>query len=201
MGGGYPSVMLGGVTDSILHLHGWVALVIVFVVPALEASAFLGFVFPGEIAALLGGVLAYQGRISLPAAIAAAVLGAIIGDSIGYLIGRRWGRRMLRGTIGRVPIIKRHLERHLDAAQAYVKRRRRIAVFFGRFTAALRVLPGLAAYRRSTTPRSSPTTWPAGRSGARGSSSSATWVGRATTASSATPAVPASSCSGSSCSA
>src|SRR5439155_24297721 len=79
------------------------------------------------------------------AAIAAAVLGAIVGDSVGYAIGRRWGRGMLRGTLGRLPVIRVYLERNLDRAQAYVRRRRGRAVFFGRFTAALRVLvPGLA---------------------------------------------------------
>src|SRR6266498_351377 len=56
--------LLASITDAILHLHGWAALALVFALPALEASAFVGFVFPGEIAVLLGGVLAYQGRIS-----------------------------------------------------------------------------------------------------------------------------------------
>ena len=52
---------------------------------------------------------------------------------------------MLHGTIGRLPLIKRHLDKHLDEAQAYVRRRQGGAVFFGRFTTALRVLvPGLA---------------------------------------------------------
>ena len=52
---------------------------------------------------------------------------------------------MLQGTIGRLPLIKRHLDKHLDDAQAYVRRRQGAAVFFGRFTTALRVLvPGLA---------------------------------------------------------
>jgi membrane protein DedA with SNARE-associated domain/membrane-associated phospholipid phosphatase len=137
--------MLASVVERILSLHGWVALAIVFLVPALEASAFIGFVFPGEIAVLLGGVLAYQHRVSLGSAIAAAVLGAVIGDSLGYFIGRRWGRALLRGTLGRLPVIRHHLDKHLDRAQAYVRRRRGSAVFFGRFTAALRVLvPGLA---------------------------------------------------------
>jgi membrane protein DedA with SNARE-associated domain/membrane-associated phospholipid phosphatase len=137
--------MIGAITESILQLHGWAALAIVFLIPALEASIFLGFLFPGEIAVLFGGVLAYQGRISLPEAMAAAVLGAVIGDSIGYLVGRRWGSGLLHGTIGRLPVLRHHLDRHLDAAQAYVRRRKGRAVFFGRFTAALRVLvPGLA---------------------------------------------------------
>src|SRR5438445_4192118 len=137
--------MLSGVLHRVLALHGWIALAIVFLLPALEASAFVGFVFPGEIAVLLGGVLAYQHRVSLAGAIGAAVLGAVIGDSLGYAIGRRWGRSLLRGTLGRLPVVKHHLDKHLDRAQAYVRRRRGSAVFFGRFTAALRVLvPGLA---------------------------------------------------------
>src|SRR5918912_2644898 len=83
------------VADWVLSLHGWAVLVVVFALPALESSAFVGFVFPGEIAVLLGGVLAYEHRISLVAAIAAAVLGAVVGDQIGYLVGRRYGARML----------------------------------------------------------------------------------------------------------
>jgi undecaprenyl-diphosphatase len=137
--------VLATLIERILLLHGWVALAIVFLIPALEASAFLGFLFPGELAVLLGGVLAFQHRISLPAAIAAAVLGAIVGDTAGYFIGRRWGRRLLQGTLGRLPFIRHHLDRSLDRARAYLRRRKGAAVFFGRFTAALRVLiPGLA---------------------------------------------------------
>jgi len=73
----------------------------------------------------------------------------VIGDSAGYLIGRRWGERLLAGTIGRLPVIRRHLHKHLESARAYVRRRRGSAVFFGRFTAALRALvPGLAGMSR-----------------------------------------------------
>jgi len=126
--------------DGILSLHGWAVLVVVFALPALEASAFVGFVFPGEIAVLLGGVLAFEHRAPLLAVIAVAVAGAVVGDTVGYLVGRRWGRQLLRGTVGR--IVK---EEHLDRAEQYLARRGGRAVFFGRFTTALRVLiPGLA---------------------------------------------------------
>ena len=93
--------MLHSVIERILHLHGWVAYAIIFALPALEASVFLGFIFPGEIAVILGGVLAYQGRISLGGAIAAAVLGAIIGDSVGYEVGKHYGTRLLEGPLRR----------------------------------------------------------------------------------------------------
>jgi membrane protein DedA with SNARE-associated domain len=131
---------LGQLVDRILGLHGWAVLAVVFLAPALEASAFLGVVVPGEIAVLLGGVLAFEHRAPLPAVLAFAVTGAIIGDSVGYLVGRRWGRRLLDGSVGRlVP------HQHLDRAERYLAERGGPAVFFGRFTAALRALiPGLA---------------------------------------------------------
>lgn len=137
--------MIAAIVDWILSLHGVVAVVVVFLVPAVEASAFVGFVFPGEIAVLLGGVLAYQGRIPLWAAIVAAVTGAIIGDSIGYWIGRKYGRRLLTSIGRRLPFVGARIDHHLEGAEAYVRRRGASAVFFGRFTAALRVMvPGLA---------------------------------------------------------
>lgn len=136
---------IAGISDRILSLPTWLIVGLVFLIPALEASAFLGFIFPGEIAVILGGVAAYQGRVSLGAVIIAAILGAVVGDSVGYFIGKRWGAHLLKGTIGRLPIIRNRIDEHLESARAYVRRRKGRAVFFGRFTAALRVLvPGLA---------------------------------------------------------
>ena len=132
--------MIGGITDWILGLHGWLALAVVFLLPALESSAFVGFVFPGEIGVLLGGVLASQHEVGLGAVLAAGVAGAVVGDSVGYEVGKRWGRRLLQGTLGR--FVKAD---HRERAEGYLRTKGGKAVFFGRFTAALRVLiPGLA---------------------------------------------------------
>ncbi len=126
--------------SSILKLHGVAALAVVFALPALESSVFVGFIFPGEIAVILGGVLAFNHRANLIAVMVAAVAGAILGDTVGYAVGRRWGTRLLEGPLSRfIP------SDHLDRAKAYLVKRGGAAVFFGRFTAALRVLvPGLA---------------------------------------------------------
>ncbi len=146
--------MIASIVDWVLSLHGWVALAVVFALPALEASAFLGFIFPGEIGVLLGGVLANEGRVPLAAVVIVAVAGAFIGDTIGYFIGKHFGRKILRGTIGRLPIIKGHLERHMESAQGLLQRRGGAAVFLGRFTTALRVLvPGLAGMSNMAYPR------------------------------------------------
>ena len=54
---------------------------LVFLVPALEAGIFLGFVLPGETAVLLGGAIAAQHRVSLTGVMIAAAVGAVLGDS------------------------------------------------------------------------------------------------------------------------
>jgi membrane protein YqaA with SNARE-associated domain len=92
---------MGQLTEALLSSSGWAALAVLFMLPALEAPAFLGLVLPGELALLLGGVLASQGRIPLGAALAVGVAGAVAGDSAGYWIGRRWGSRLLASGLGR----------------------------------------------------------------------------------------------------
>ena len=116
------------------------ALLLVFMLPALEASAFVGFIVPGEIGVLLGGVLANQHKVALWQVLVAGIAGAIIGDSIGYEVGKRYGDRLLTKIPNR--ILK---PEHLTRAEETIRHYGGKAVFVGRFTAALRVLiPGLA---------------------------------------------------------
>lgn len=132
--------MIGSIAAHLLALPAWLALLAVFALPALESSAFIGFVFPGEVTLVLGGVLAGQGRLPVAAVLAAAIVGATLGDSVGFVVGARYGRRLLDGTLGRFVS-----SRHLDRGQRYLAEKGGKAVFLGRFTATLRVLvPGLA---------------------------------------------------------
>jgi len=127
-------------TDTILRLAGPLVLVVVFALPALEASTLLGIVVPGELALVLGGLLAHQGRVPLWAAVVAGAAGAVVGDSVGYAIGRRVGERLLAHLPHRL-VDPRQVER----ATALLRRLGGRAVLVGRFTAALRALvPGLA---------------------------------------------------------
>ncbi len=115
-------------------------LVTAAVLPALEASALVGLVIPGETAVFVAGVTARAGHLPLWAVIAAAAVGAVAGDQVGYYLGRRWGPRML----DRLP---HHLRRHrsIDHALAMIARRGGWAVLIGRWTAVMRALmPGLA---------------------------------------------------------
>lgn len=131
---------MGSVIDWVLHLHGIAALAIVFALPAAESSIFVGFIFPGETAAIVAGVLASFGRINLAAAIAAVVLGAVVGDTIGYFVGKRWGVKLLNGPLSRW--IK---ESHVKRAREEIQKRGGAAVLVGRLTAVLRaIVPGVA---------------------------------------------------------
>jgi len=125
--------------QPLLSLHGWEAYLLVGVLVAAEASVMLGFVFPGETAAILGGVVASKGGVSVAGMTVCVVLCAIVGDSIGYWVGDKWGDKLL--SIG--PLKKR--QRGIDVAMDQLRRRGATAVFIGRFTAFLRaVIPGLA---------------------------------------------------------
>ncbi|MEP9383607.1 DedA family protein [Nocardioides sp. KR10-350] len=130
--------------EHLLALPPWLVLGAAFLLPALESSAFVGFVFPGETALVVGGVLAGQGRLPAVAVLVLGVLGAVLGDTVGYAVGRRAGPVLLAssrsGRLARV-LPSRYLERALDL----VRRRGASAVFLGRWTAALRVVvPGVA---------------------------------------------------------
>jgi membrane protein DedA with SNARE-associated domain len=125
--------------EPLLSLHGWPAYALVGVLVFAEAAVMLGFVFPGETAAILGGVLASKGGVNLEGILVVVVVCAIVGDSVGYAVGERWGRQLLQ--IG--PLKKR--QKGIDAALDQLSRRGPLAVFVGRFSAFLRaVIPGLA---------------------------------------------------------
>jgi membrane-associated protein len=131
---------MGQLIEALLSSSGWAALAVLFMLPALEAPAFLGLVLPGELALLLGGVLASQGRIPLAAALAVGVAGALAGDSVGYGIGRRWGPRLLSSGLGR-----RVGPARLHRVEALLLRGGGWPLVVGRCTAGARVvLPGLA---------------------------------------------------------
>src|SRR5262245_9863457 len=122
---------------------GW-AMAGVFLLTAAEASLFFGFVIPGEIAVVVGGVLASRGNIALPAAMGAAVAGAVIGDLVGFGIGRHFG----------APLLERRFPRHWPKLRAWIQARGGPAVFLGRSTAFLRaIVPTAAGAARMAFPR------------------------------------------------
>lgn len=128
------------ILEHILNLPAWLIVFLVFLLPGLEASIFVGVVIPGEIGVFLGGVAAGRHDVALLAVILAACLGAVLGDQVGYWVGREYGVRLLRRIPDRILD-----EQRLENAQRYIRRTGARGVVLGRWTAALRALvPGLA---------------------------------------------------------
>ncbi|GAA1895445.1 DedA family protein [Williamsia serinedens] len=132
--------MIDALVQWLLGLPPWVALVMAFLFPALEASIFVGVVIPGEIAVLIAGVIASGGRLELWEVLVVAIAGAVIGDFVGFEVGRRWGTVLLAKLPER--LVK---PEHVDRGREELRKRGAIAVLVGRWIAALRALmPGLA---------------------------------------------------------
>ena len=78
-------------------------------------------ILPSETAVVLGGVLAWQGRLNPAAVLAVAALGAIAGDHLSYGLGR-WTRRawQTRRADGKVARLQAWAEHQLEARGAAV---------------------------------------------------------------------------------
>ncbi|MDI3196279.1 DedA family protein [Pseudarthrobacter sp. AL07] len=130
---------MSGFLDSILNVSPALALSLVGLLVFAEDALFIGFVIPGETAAVLGGVVASRGHVQLWLMMAVVVLAAIIGDTVGYEIGKHFGPRVMNLKVMR----KRGAK--LEKAQDFLRRRGGSAVFLRRFVAFFRaVMPALA---------------------------------------------------------
>ena len=135
------------ITDWLSGLSGVAVLVVVGLLVFAEDAIFVGFVLPGETAAVLGGVLASQHKVHLLVLMAVVVCAAIVGDTVGYEIGRHFGPSILR-----IKPLRKHAAK-IEGAQAMIRRRGPIAVFLGRFIAFFRaMMPALAGMSRMPYP-------------------------------------------------
>lgn len=131
-------MLLASLNTWLQHFQGPVAYVVFGALVFGEAALLLGFVIPGETAALVGGALASFGGINLELMLVIIVVAAIVGDSTGYEVGKLIGpwlleRRPLRSNLG------------VHKARQLIARFGGPAVFIGRWVALARALvPGLS---------------------------------------------------------
>jgi membrane-associated protein len=120
--------MLDRLIAAFLSIPGPWIVGAVFFLSAAETALFVGFIVPGELAVILGGVLASRAHVPLPAVLTASVAGPIVGDSIGYYFGRRYGENTRH----------KRLRKRWAKARSWVKNKGAPAVFLGRFVAFVR---------------------------------------------------------------
>jgi membrane-associated protein len=130
---------LSSLASAVTQLSGWVAYALIAGLVFGETAIFLGFVLPGETAAVLGGVLASRGHVWLPLLTGLVVLAAVVGPLVGYEIGRRTGERLFTSrALRRVP-------GGAEKARTTLRDRGGMAVLIGRFIAVVRALMPAAA--------------------------------------------------------
>ena len=101
------------IVEHLLNVRGVLVYLLVGLLVLVEDALFVGFVIPGETAAVLGGVIASRGHLDYPLIAVIVVAAAIIGDTVGYEIGRHLGPRILH-----LPILDQRRGRLDDAAAA-----------------------------------------------------------------------------------
>jgi len=122
----------------ITHYHGLAVYLLVAGLVIAESGFVIGFFVPGEIAVVLGGVLANEHRVNLVAMLLVANAAAVAAFFIGYLVGQLVGPWLL----ARKPL-RRNLA--VERTRQLLARRGGPAVLVGRFIAVVRaIIPALA---------------------------------------------------------
>lgn len=126
--------------SGILNLSPALLLLIVGALVFAEDAIFVGFVIPGETAAVLAGVATSFDKVAFGAALAVVAVAAILGDTVGYEVGKHvFGPKILDSKR-----LAKHRHRTRDAEQL-LQRRGGSAVFLGRFVAFFRaMMPALS---------------------------------------------------------
>ncbi len=130
---------MSSLANELIHLSGWIAYLVIAALVFGETAVFVGFVLPGEISVVLGGVLASRGHLSLPMLVLIVIVAAIAGPIVGYEIGRRMGDRLFaaRGL--------RRVQPGVEKARQILRDRGGAAVLAGRFVVVVRALMPAAA--------------------------------------------------------
>ena len=135
---------MSSVVHALLSVPPLLAYLLVGLLAFGESAAFVGFVLPGETALLFGGLLAAQGKVSLPVMMALGICAAVAGDSVGYQLGRALGPGLQTSRLGR-----RLGDQRWARAQAMLLRAGGRAVLVARFVSVVRALmPALAGMAR-----------------------------------------------------
>ena len=109
---------------------------LVGVLAFLETGAFVGLIFPGETAVILGGAVAGQGQTSIVITIAIVWFCAWLGDTTSFWIGRRLGRGFVLRHGPKVRITHERFEQ----VEGYFGRHGGKTILIGRFIGLVRAL-------------------------------------------------------------
>ena len=131
-----PNVDIEGLLEDLAESLGEWTYALVGTLAFLETGAFVGLVFPGETAVILGGAIAGQGELSVILMIAIVWSCAWAGDTVSFLIGQRLGRDFVFRHGPKVRIT----EERFRQVEAYFARHGGKTILIGRFLGLVRAL-------------------------------------------------------------
>ncbi|MDT8408424.1 MAG: DedA family protein [Wenzhouxiangellaceae bacterium] len=109
-----------------------------------EGAFFLGFVTPGELAVVTGGILASRDHLEMGILLGVVVLATVVGNATGFYVGHRWGDGMLAWTP-----LQRFFGPAIRKTQDFMFRRGEWAIVLSRVSTPTRiVVPFLAGASR-----------------------------------------------------
>ena len=145
----YTGELIDSILQSALALPPLTLYLLIGVLCWTEAAFFLGFVTPGELAVVIGGILASRGQLEMGPLLSVVAFATITGNATGFYIGRRWGNRILE-----CGPLERFLGPSIRRVQDFMRRRGEWAIVLGRVSTPTRIIvPFLAGasqvpYRR-----------------------------------------------------
>ncbi len=123
--------------EKLLVTFGTIGL---FAIVFAESGLLFGFFLPGDSLLFTAGLLASQGKLSLPVILVGCFVCAVAGDQVGYAFGNRVGPALFRRPDSR--FFKRA---HLDKAQAFFDRHGSKTIVLARFVPVARTFVPIVA--------------------------------------------------------
>lgn len=132
----FPEIDLEQLLEDFSNTLGDWTYLVVGALAFLETGAFIGLIFPGETAVLLGGAVAGQGTTSIVLTIAIVWFCAWAGDTTSFFIGKRLGREFVLKHGPRVRITHERFE----GVERYFAKHGGKTILVGRFIGLVRAL-------------------------------------------------------------
>ena len=132
----FPDIDIEQLLEDVSNSLGDWTYALVGLLAFLETGAFVGLVFPGETAVILGGAVAGQGEISVIVMIAIVWFCAWAGDTVSFLIGSRLGRDFVLRHGPKVRITHERFEQ----VESYFQSHGGKTILVGRFIGLVRAL-------------------------------------------------------------
>ena len=121
--------------DPLLEMQPLTIYLLIGVFCWTEAAFFLGFITPGELAVVTGGILSSKHVVRFDILLLVVTTATLLGNATGFVIGRRYGNRALEW-----PPVERYLGIAIGKAREFMRLRGEWAIILGRVSTPTRVI-------------------------------------------------------------